>query len=232
MAGSQALPQSDNETVMPEVEVKHVKDPGLMPYRDAYDILNRVQKASGGRVELRMRVLSRRQHAPVPGLEVRLFGTRDFGMVKIDSDGTIDFPMNEEAVQDEADLVSNQKKGELEIQANVLPRLNTGVPVTYGEMQATIAAGKKVRSEIVPWIWRLMTPTVGEVALCFTSKGQAVSIASAGKEFTRSADFEMEGKDGAKLYCARFGPSEKAIAADAMIASPGAWESRFVGSWF
>jgi hypothetical protein len=77
-----------------------------------------------------------------------------------------------------------------------------------------------------------MTPSVGEVALCYPVPGHVVSITSVGKEFTRAADFEMAGRDGAKLHCARFGPSEKALDADALIAAPPAWEPRFVGRWF
>jgi hypothetical protein len=150
LACSQSLPQAENETVMPEVEVKHVKDPGLMPYRKAYDILRRVAEASEGRVELKMRVLSRSTHTPVAGLEVRLYGTHDFGMVNIDADGTIDFPMNEAAVQDEADLVSNQKKAELEIQANILPRLRTDVPLTYGEVRPPLLRARRCAMRSCP----------------------------------------------------------------------------------
>lgn len=223
--------QSD-ETVMPSVEVRHIKNPGLMPYRGAYDTIGRVQAAADGKVEFRLRILSSSNHEPVPDLEVRLTGSRDFGAVKIEPDGTLDFPMNEDAAKDDADLISNQKKSALEIRATFVPIFKPDAPLTYADIQAAIAAARRVRNEILPWYWRLITPTIGAVSVCYPKRGEVVKLRSDAAEFTRVAESETDGYHDAKVYCANFTASEKSMSAGTVISGPQPWETHFGGAWF
>jgi hypothetical protein len=231
-ASAPAQQAAAEETVMPGVEVRHVKDPGLMPYRKAYDIISRVNAAAQGKVELRLKVLSTAKHEPLPDLEVRLSGTRDFGAIGIQPDGTLDFPMDEDAAKDDADLISNQKKGTLEVTATFVPIFKTDAPLSYGDIQAAIEAARRVRKEIMPWYWRAVTPNIGTLSLCYPRPTEVLRLTSASGEATRNADRESDGLQANKVYCAHFTSSEKALPADTLITGPDAWEAHFGAAWF
>jgi len=213
------------------VAVAYTKDPALLPYKRGYEFATRMRQAGGDRVRLKLRILSAQTKAPIENLEIRIAGSKDHGRVAVSADGSFEIPLDQEALDDDADFVTNQKKGTLEIQASLVPVLPADA-VHYSDIQESIKAARRVRSEMLPWYLRVILPTVRALGVCYTAQGEQVLVRSDGTEQRRAADREETGAAGVPVHCAQFGESESGLRADAMVLPANGWEPVYIGSWF
>ncbi len=222
-AQAQEVPP-DGEAELRTVRVSGVRDPAMMPYEKAYELLSTVRKVGDGKVDLLIRVLSAKTLQPVSDLEITLQGDTMSEKLPLSADGFLTVPLSPERVADKATLLTNKKKGSLRGEiffVPVLPREH----LRYGDLHASIAAGTRARAELIPWYARLILPSIDKVAICYPDRQQVVSIADSGE--LRAARVERKSTTKQTVYCAEFSARETAAAKDLIIGAPEGWTSLF-----
>lgn len=140
-----------------KVEVSSIKDPELLPYRrmvrglDAWE----EKRALAPKAELRFELWTKDGKPAQPeGLQLRLAGDAVSIALPLDQDGSFVLPRSQEAFDDQADLVSNRKKGEIRWR----PRVRTpGVPENarrLGDLRMECEVGAAIRREEIPLMLR------------------------------------------------------------------------------
>jgi len=102
----------------PSVEVKGMKNPELRSYRSVsagLDAFERRHALAPGAAALRFRLLAApRGAAPGPEpLALRIVGEGEAWPLAVDEEGLVTIPRNQQAYDDDAELVSNRKRGQL-----------------------------------------------------------------------------------------------------------------------
>ncbi|NRR29268.1 hypothetical protein HSX11_03620 [Oxalobacteraceae bacterium] len=210
---------------VPSIQVTGVRDPAILPYKTAYDFLSKVRSASEDHVQLQIRVLSSKSKEPLPGLDISLVGEHTFEKLKISPDGFITVPMSREALVDNAEFVTNQKKGALQVHFFLVPKLPPD-NIKYADVVRTIKAAQAARVVIFPWYMRILIPSINGIGLCYADPAQAVTIRD-NTETLRAANTEDTGILGRKVYCASFNEKEKNIDQASLIIPAAGWETMF-----
>lgn len=210
------------------IVVERVRDPAMVPYRKGYELTRRVRDAAGGHVGLLFRVLSAKSKEPVPGLQIAIEGSRSHGMLDISPDGVFSLPLDEDAVQDQAEFVSNQKKGSLVLSIILKPELPRE-GLRYSMIVDAIQGARHALREIVPWYYRLFLPSVKGVGICFAEPGKAVEVTGDGAGQRQAGKTETD-ELGHPVHCARFSADEKGLGADSVIVAPAGWQAIFLDS--
>ena len=114
LPGSAALAAEDASSV----EIKGMKNPELRKYRSVsagLDAFERRHALAPAAPQLRFRLLeARRWEAPPPErLALRIVGNGDPLVLAVDDGGLVTIPRDQAAWDDNADLVSNRKRGQL-----------------------------------------------------------------------------------------------------------------------
>jgi hypothetical protein len=199
---------------------------GLAAYRPVYDRLTIIRDAGNGRVEAVARVVSAKTRAPVTDVEVTLVGNRTQQALDIAADGVLAVPLNPAAYADNADLMSNKKKGELILHITLVPKLPKNA-LRYGDLADSIEAVGRVLRESVPWHRRVLSRGIGKIGICFHDQGQMVQVS--GEQAPRPASVAYkDGLTGESLHCAAFAGDEDGIARDSVIAPPAGWQPVFL----
>jgi hypothetical protein len=207
------------------VRVSGVRDPAIMPYQDAYRLMREIRDGTRDRVEMQIRVTGAKSHQPVPGLEIALRGQSVDEKLAISPEGFVTVPLSQQAFDEHAEFVTNQKKGALMVEVFIVPRLAPQA-IRYGDMVEAIKAAEVARVALVPWYLRLLVPKVKEVGLCYPAPAQGVAIQGpAGAR--RAADVEDSDTTGAKVWCASFSARERELVADSVIVPAEGWKPMF-----
>lgn len=206
------------------VQVTGVRDPEMMPYKDAYETLTRLNAVGQGRIEFVIRVMSKKTKQPVTGLELALRGENTFERVPVLPGGVVDVPLSEKAYADNAEFVSNQKKGTILAQMGLNPKLPPE-NIKYADILESLEAARRAVKVVVPWYLRLFISNPDAIGLCYPDNRQVVQITGKG-ESTRAANVER-GHEG-KLYCARFARGEKELDKESTIVAPAGWQAKFM----
>jgi hypothetical protein len=101
------------ETTAPAIEVKALRDPAIMPYKQAYEMLTGIQKATQDKVKVIIRVLASGTRQQIPDLQIRLESNENRWPVPVSDKGIIDVPVIAKAYTEGAEFVTNQKKAVL-----------------------------------------------------------------------------------------------------------------------
>jgi hypothetical protein len=212
------------------VVVTGIRDPALLPYRRGYEFTTKIRAASGGHVRLKLRALSKKSREPIPDLHVHIIGSRDYGEIAISQAGYFEVPLIDAALHDNADFVTNQKKGSMRIDATLNPVLPAG-DLRYSDIQQSIAGARHAIAAILPWYLRMWLPTVKGVGICYRQPGATVDVETADGTVERAADKKETDEEGVKLLCARFSASEWSLQADSKLMPDPGYEAIFTGSW-
>jgi len=207
---------------MQTVEVTGVRDPAMLPYPKAYELLSALDSASGQHVAMRFRVLGAKTGQPVPGLVITLKSASVDERLPISPEGLLSLPLNKTAYAEGAELTTNRRKGSLKLGVSLTPRLPDD-GVSYGYLRESIKLARDARRELLPWYLRLVTPNVGGVGLCFAEAGRRLSLRGAGGD-VRELDTDGAGEDdmGTKLHCHVFTGAESGMALDdTILPAPG-----------
>ncbi len=228
LSASQAGAQtSEPEAAAQVVRVTALRDPAILPYKKAYEFMSQVAGVSHNRVHLAIRVFSAKDRLPIPDLDITLRGEHTFTKIAIGPTGLLSVPLDEAIYADNADFVTNKKKGELVADITLVPTLPAEA-MTYGDIVDSIESARRARAEILPWYLRMVLPNIKKVGLCYPDSLRVVSI-SKSEEASRSALSEEKDRASAgTVFCALFSPDESGIARDSLIAAPAGWEPIFL----
>jgi len=109
-AGAWAQDQASAEP-LETVQVKQLRDPLAVPYRSGYEWTEKMLRTGGDHVQLAFRVVSSSTKLPVPELDISIEGSRSFGKLEISPEGFFTVPLDKDAYDDNAEFITNQKKG-------------------------------------------------------------------------------------------------------------------------
>jgi hypothetical protein len=122
-----------------------------------------------------LRVSRRKDGIPVPNLLIQFSsnGTTtplplQSGFARLD-----ELPVTDDL---QAEFLSNQRKGSLQIEILLTVELKDRQHFSYGELMQAIDDGNKVRSKVVPWYLHLLVPKFQEVAACFAGEGGTATV--------------------------------------------------------
>ena len=207
------------------VEVRQAKNPAMMPYRKAYDLLSKVDEAGAHRLRAVFRVTSAKTHQAVPDLRIVIEGETTHLRVPVTASGLVDLPVDAAAFADNADIVANMPKAALDVGFFVVPELPAG-GTSYARLAESVSAAQSALARIVPWYARLLMSSIKGVGVCYADDGHAVSIEGA-PETARAAREPDVDVAGNKVFCARFPASELSEHADRRVTPEAGWEAIF-----
>jgi len=217
VAAAADAPEPDIQTVF----VPGARDPGILAYRTVYELVSGVTKVSQDHVQMLVRVTSAGTRKPSKGLKIVLKSATVEEPLAISDDGIVTIPRNGQAYAEQATLVSNRAKGALHINIMLKPKLPE--PLRYADIVETIKAAQRAREKILPWYYRMFTPTIRAIGLCYPDREHSVAVAG---EAARAALDDDEGLTEEKVYCASFSASER-LAPDTVIVPQPGWEPLF-----
>jgi len=212
------------------VQFKGICDPAMLPYQKAYDMISKIRDASSGHVQLVFRITSRESHAPIKDMSITIQGGKTYETLDISSAGYFSIPMNKEAYDDNADFISNVKKGTVEVGMFFVPNLPTD-KINYADIVEVVKDAKLARADIVPWYWRIVMPTIGGIGICYPDDRQTVLIQRTRGEIRRPATNGDKSPD-TDVFCANFTAKETELAPEDVVAPPAGWHPVFLGSMF
>jgi hypothetical protein len=207
------------------VEIKQPKNPAMMPYRKAYDLLSKVDEAGAHRLRAVFRVTSPTSHQAVPDLRIAIEGENTHLSVPVSASGLVDLPVDPAALADDADIVANKPKAALAVDFFVVPEIPAG-KLTYGQFADSVSAAQSALARIVPWYARLLMSSVKGVGLCYPDDAHAVSIEEAPETARAAREPDLDAA-GNKVFCARFSASEALEHKDRVVVPEAGWVAIF-----
>ena len=217
------LPEASTETQI--VEVKQAKNPAMMPYRKAYELLSKVDEVGAHRLRAVFRITSPQSHQALPDLRVAIEGENTHLRVAVSASGLIELPFDQAAYADDADLVANMPKKALDVGFFVVPDLPAG-RIRYVDLAESVSAAQTAVARIVPWYMRLLTSSIKGVGLCYPDDGRAVSIEGAPEEVRAAREPDLDAA-GNKVFCARFSATEASADKGRVVVPQAGWEAIF-----
>lgn len=225
LPGAQAQEQASPDQEMQSVRVAGVRDPAILPYKKAHDLISAVDRASKGYVQLRIRITSSATKAPIDHLTIALEGEQTHETLAISPDGFVTVPLNQTAYAEGAEFITNQKKKTLRVEFFLLPTLAPNA-IAYADIAAAIGAARRALSDVVPWYLRLLMPSIHNVGICYANKQQNVVIRHSGGDTTRAAIEQNSNALNHAVFCANFSAKENFAADSVIVPAPG-WEALF-----
>lgn len=207
------------------VEVRQLKNPAMMPYRKAYDLLSKVDEAGAHHLRAVFRVTSPQSHEAVPDLHIAIEGENTHLRVTVSASGVIELPFDQAAYADDADIVANMPKAALDVGFFVVPVFPEG-KIRYVDLADSVSAAQSAVDRIVPWYMRLLTSSIKGVGLCYPDDGHAVSIEGSPQATRPAREPELD-VAGNRVFCARFSAAEALADKGHSVAPQAGWEAIF-----
>lgn len=221
-----AAPTGPNEPAMQVIQVTGVRDPAMLPYQTAFDMLTRIDKVSNGKVNMLVRVTSAQNGRPVPDLEVTLQGSTNTEKLALSPNGLLAIPLSQGRLDDKAVFLTNKKKGSLKVEYFLVPELAAG-SFSFDDVAASMSAARRAHKEILPWYLRLFIPAIKEVRICYPDNGKEIMIAGAGAT-TRPATVEQKSiVTKETVYCAAMNEDETTAAPRTVVTPAPGWTALF-----
>lgn len=180
------LPCLANESGPPTTDtvvVRGVRDPAMMPYRDAYEFANRIERVPHDKVRVKLQLKPRDKTIRQSDLRLRLAGENVEIAVPLGEDGEFAIPRSPEALADQAEFVTNQKRGSVSLAITLHPILPLAAQIAYADALEAAAQARALIKEIVPWYYRLLVADPNALRLCFErADAQATLISRYGDE--------------------------------------------------
>ncbi|MBI3731559.1 MAG: hypothetical protein HY254_24940 [Burkholderiales bacterium] len=225
-ASASASASATSTEELQSVEVKAIRDPAIMPYKVAYELMSKVRAASKDKVQILIRITSAKSHAPVPNLNIYLDGKNTHQQLEISATGFINVPLDQAAYADGAEFVTNQKKGSMEVNILLLPKLPQDV-FKYADISESIEAAQLAIKELVPWYLRLFMPSVNGIGICYAEQNQTVLV-KGNEEQHLPANSDATDPLKNKVHCARFAAKDAAKEKGNLIMPATGWQAIYM----
>lgn len=178
---------AEDAPAMPEtVIVKGIRDPEMIDYKSVvkrmkqFDALRETDK-----IYLRFFMVPKAKDANISDFRVRLEG-KEFEMsVPVEADGTVRLPFSEQALAAEAEVVTNQKAGTLDIYYGPGIKVPEGLSFKYRD----VMDGVKQSTSMMKKFWTFLFPSFKGASLRYTkADGQFMIIHAKAGEDKRTID--------------------------------------------
>ncbi len=158
------------------VEVRALRDPAMMPYKDAYNMLSKFQSTDKyDRLDLKVKVVSKDKTIKPSAIALRLVGDTLDVPIAVAADGRVQVPLLPEALLDNAEIVSNQPKKSLQAHAEFVMRLPVAQRYSYREVMGVLPQADQALREFVPWYLRWLAPSFSAVEFRFAEGVRATA---------------------------------------------------------
>ena len=219
-------PEPDSASAT-QVSVNSLRHPAMMSYRKAYEMLDKIQTAANGQLDLIVRVMPKEPATAPADVKVWLVGPDIDRLIPISADGVVQLPLDREAYNANAEVVSNQKKGSLLVDFKLQPRFDE-MPIRYQHVIDMIKVARDARDKLLPWYLRILLPNIASIDFCSPSRDASVTVTVEDRTLLRPADRAEKDHRGA-LHCARFGRTEAELTPAALIAPAAGMVAQFGG---
>jgi hypothetical protein len=172
-----------------KIEVNAMRDPGMMPYKEAYAYLQKLNATPHDKIAVRMRIVSNDNKIPLQDIKIRLQGDKTLRPIPIGEEGLIDIPLEKALIDDNADFISNQKKGVLGVHVNVEVLLPASGTIRYRYLAEALEQARDSVKGMVPWYVRWFVPNnwnAVDVEFEKNTPGTATVLAANGKQVFRA----------------------------------------------
>lgn len=212
-------PQAEPENA---VEITAVRDPAIMPYQKAYQMMTRLNALDLQDLRLSLRVLDAKSRKAVPDLQISLEGKESRQKLKISETGEVVIPLDAKAYEEGAEFIANKKRHSLIVDIQLFPIL-PGSSFSFHEVQAATNSATRALREIVPWYYRLFLPNPKGVAICYADTSHQVELR--GQQTQQiAADQKLTDSQEKTVYCAKLAAGTLSEAS--VVPEPG-WRAQF-----
>ncbi len=172
-----------------KIEVKGLRDPGMMAYKDAYTYLQKMNASPHDKIAVRMRIVPQDKKLPLSDVKITLEGDKTKRLIPIAEDGLIEVPLDKALIDDNAEFLSNQKKDALRLHVTVEVLLPASGPLRYRYLSDALNQARDTVKNIVPWYVRWMVPNNWNAVWIDFAQGASATttvLASSGKQVFRA----------------------------------------------
>jgi hypothetical protein len=192
---AQPAPNSMPDSVqrIDEVIVKNPKNAAVLSYDTVYERLLRFRESKLDRVAFKVKVTPKNPNVQQSDIRVALVNDEKSLPVKVDLDGSVELPLREEFYKTNAELISNQPKGSLNVGVNINITWSGGREIAYAEVEETVRQLQWAGKDLLGWFgYMLFFPSITSVDIPVQYKaanGQRLDIVRDGRVIqTFSAD--------------------------------------------
>jgi Protein of unknown function (DUF2987) len=181
---TEAVPQQ-----IEKIEISGLRSPDMMPYKDAYEYLQKLNQKPHDKIAVRMRIVPQNKNLSLHDIKITLRGDKTNRAIPIADDGLIEVPLEKALVDDNAEFVTNQKKNSLQVHVNIDVSLPTNSPLRYRYLSEALVQARDSVKQIVPWYVRWLVPNnwnAVEIEFAEGSAATATVMAVNGKQVFRS----------------------------------------------
>ena len=176
-----------------EVIVKNPKNAAVLSYDTVYERLLRFRESKLDRVAFKVKVTPKDPNVKQSDIRVALVNDEKSIPVKVDSEGHVELPFREEFYKTNAELMSNQPKGSLNVGVNINITWSGGKEIPYAEVEETVRQLQMAGKDLLGWFgYMLFFPSITSVDIPVQYKaanGQRLDIVKDGRVMqTFSAD--------------------------------------------
>jgi hypothetical protein len=175
----------DSPQQVEQIQVSALRDPGMMPYKDAYAYLQKLNATPHDKIAVRMRIVSNDDKIPLQDIKIRLQGDKTNRPIPIAEGGLIEIPLEKALLDDNADFISNQKKGVLGVHVNIEVLLPSSGTIRYRYLSEALEQARDMVKGIVPWYVRWFVPNnwnAVNIEFAQVDKATATVMAAKGKQ--------------------------------------------------
>lgn len=139
-----------------------------VPYKRAHEILTKTRDSSQGKAEVYFQAVLRNPSLDAKKTRIWLEAGNAVQIIAVDGAGRFSLPLIDDALVDDAEVYSNLDKTDLSVKLMLRPAMRAE-HLSISEGKATVAAARRVRTELLPWYARLFVPAVNGVGICYAS---------------------------------------------------------------
>jgi Protein of unknown function (DUF2987) len=172
-----------------KVEVSRLRSPDMMPYKDAYDYLQKLNEKPHDKIAVRMRIVPNDKKTTLSDIKITLQGDKTSRSIPIAEDGLIEVPLEKALLDDNAEFITNQKKDSMavHISIDVLPTANG--PLRYRYLAEALVQARDSVKSMIPWYVRWLVPNswnAVEIEFAEGAAGTATVMAAKSKQVFRT----------------------------------------------
>src|SRR5947207_2825647 len=145
-----ALAQTDPAPSIESITVKAPREPALMPYRVAYDYLEKVEKVPHEKIDVELTLVSRKNGVKPSDVRVWIDASTSIP-IPIAADGRFTVPFDRAAYDENAEIVTNQPKGTVGVTLTASLHPPENGTLSYSEIAAAQTQLKDLVRAIFPW---------------------------------------------------------------------------------
>lgn len=172
-----------------KIEVKGMRSPDMMPYKDAYEYLQKLNEKPHDKIAVRMRIVPQNKKLALSDIKITLQGDKTNRSIPIAADGLIEVPFEKALLDDNAEFMTNQKKDSIAVHMTIDVLSPVNGLLRYRYLSEALTQARDSVKQMIPWYARWLVPNswnAVEIEFAEGAKGSATVAAASGKQVFRA----------------------------------------------